>query len=152
MKFLDNIYTMTWYAEQINSIKNAHYPVDERCQRIVEAKQYIDKNFSENINLDAIAEQACYSKFHFRRLFKQLYGLSPHQYLTFVRITQAKKLLLCSIPTADVCVAVGFESVSSFKDLFKLHTSLTPATWLRQQQKQRLQETVFRFLPYWLHK
>lgn len=143
---------MTWYAEQVNTIKKNHYPSDELCQRIIEAKQYIDNNFSENINLDSIAEQACYSKFHFRRLFKELYGLSPHQYLTFVRINKAKQLLLCSIPTAEVCIAVGFESISSFKDLFKRHTSLTPAAWLQYQQKQKLQETAYRFLPYWLHQ
>jgi len=143
---------MTFYAEQVITLKETHFPDEGLCQRIIEAKQYIDTNFSENINLDAIAEKACYSKFHFRRLFKQLYGLSPHQHLTFVRINKAKQLLLCSIPTADVCLAVGFESVSSFKDLFKRHTSLTPATWLHLQQKQRIQETVYRFIPYWLHK
>lgn len=143
---------MTWYAEQLNAIKDAHYHPDELCQRIIEAKQYIDKNFSENINLDLIAEKACYSKFHFRRLFKQLYGLSPHQYLTFVRINKAKQLLLCSLSTTDVCISVGFESVSSFKDLFKRYTLLTPAAWLLHQQKQKLQATAFRFLPYWLHQ
>ena len=152
MKFSDKSFAMTWFAEQLNAIKNAHYHPDELCQRIIEAKQYIDTNFSENINLDDIAEKACYSKFHFRKLFKQLYGLSPHQYLTFVRINNAKQLLQCGIPTADVCLAVGFESISSFKNLFKRHTSLTPAAWVQHQQKRKLQETAYRFLPYWLHQ
>ena len=152
MIFLAKSIAMNLYAKQLNTIKIAHYPPDELCQRIIEAKRYIDKNFSENINLDAIAEKGYYSKFHFRRLFKRLYGLSPHQYLTFVRIAHAKQLLLCSVPTADVCLAVGFESVSSFKDLFKRHTSLTPQAWLKHRQKQKLQETVYRFLPYWLNK
>jgi|KBSSwiS6_1023812.scaffolds.fasta_scaffold02819_2 AraC-like DNA-binding protein len=143
---------MSFYTERINAIKETLYPNDDLCRRIIDAKQYIDTHFSENINLDAMAWQACYSKFHFRHLFKQLYGLSPHQYLTSVRISRAKQLLLCSIPTADVCLAVGFESVSSFKDLFKRHTSFTPAAWLRYQQKQQIRETVFRFLPYWLHQ
>src|SRR5512141_1677319 len=103
---------MTYYAKQVKHIRHSYLPDDELCERIRDAKHYIDTRFSENINLDRIAGQACYSKFHFRRLFKQLYGLSPHQYLTFVRINKAKQLLLCSISTGDVCLAVGFTSVS----------------------------------------
>ena len=41
-------------------------------KRIVQSKLFIDNNFADNIDLDKIADQACFSKFHFVRLFKSI--------------------------------------------------------------------------------
>ena len=41
-------------------------------RRVVQAKLFIDGHFDENIELDNIAEEACFSKFHFIRLFKKI--------------------------------------------------------------------------------
>lgn len=57
-------------------------------RRIVLAKLFIDEHYAEDIDLDAIAGEASFSKFHFIRLFKMAYGKTPHQYLTRVRIEQ----------------------------------------------------------------
>ena len=43
-------------------------------RRIVQAKLFIDSNFAENIDAREIAGEACYSKFHFIRTFKSIYG------------------------------------------------------------------------------
>ena len=111
----------------------ARYPKIYFYRRLVQAKFFIDANFAEAINLDAIADEAYFSKYHFIRIFKTIYQQTPHQYLTSVRIEQAKKLLQTNIPVADACYACGFESISSFTTLFKKTTSITPAEYRRQQ-------------------
>src|SRR5689334_15724931 len=88
-------------------------------RRIVQAKLFIDKNFAGDINLDAIADEAFFSKFHFIRLFKTTYGKTPHQYLTAVRIDHARLLLQNNNSVSETCFAVGFESLTSFTGLFK---------------------------------
>jgi AraC-like DNA-binding protein len=100
----------------------------------VRAKVFIDANFAAKLDLDRVADEACFSKFHFTRLFKTIYGRTPHQYLTHVRIEKAKELLAAGEPVAAVCFRVGFDSVSSFTGLFKRRTCRTP----RQYQLERL--------------
>jgi AraC-like DNA-binding protein len=100
--------------------------------RVVRAKLYIDTHFSRPIDLDNIADEACFSKFHFARLFRTIYGKTPHQYLTEVRVERARNLLAEGSTVAAACFGVGFDSISSFTGLFKRRTGLTPAAYQRE--------------------
>src|SRR6478736_4821675 len=94
------------------------YPKVYLYRRVVQAKLFIDQHFAETIDLENIADEASFSKFHFTRLFKKIYGKQNHQYLRVVRIENAMKLLRADRPVSEVCYAVGFESLSSFSGLF----------------------------------
>jgi AraC-like DNA-binding protein len=141
---------MTFYHQQILSIRKNIFPKEYLCNRVILAKKFIDQNFANNIDLNDIAGEAYYSKFHFLRLFKIIYGRTPHQYLTEVRIEKTKQLLRAGLPVAEVCFLTGFESISSFKGLFKRYTNFTPARYQEQlKHKQKISETAFRFLPFY---
>jgi len=140
---------MTFYQQQVITIRNNIYPREYLCEQVIRAKKFIDENFSDKINLDDIATEACFSKFHFLRLFKLLYGRTPHQYLTEIRIEKVKQLLRTGLPVSDVCYLTGLESISSFKGLFKRSTGHTPATYQKQlKDKQEISQTPYRFLPF----
>jgi len=109
------------------------YPNVYFYRRLVQAKLFIDRHFDEPINLDAIADEAYFSKFHFIRIFKKTYRQTPHQYLTHVRLENAKQLLQSNIPVSEVCYACGFESIPSFTTLFKKTNGHTPAEYRQQQ-------------------
>src|SRR6476660_4401775 len=109
------------------------YPKIYLYKRIVQAKLFIDKNYAENIDLNNIADEAYFSKFHFIRLFTKIYGKTPHQYLMSVRIEKAMQLLRSDMPVSRVCYAVGFESLSSFSTLFKKMVGVSPSVYLFQQ-------------------
>ena len=110
------------------------YPRQYLYLRAVRAKLFIDANFASDIDLGKVADEACFSKFHFIRLFKSVYGRTPHQYLTHVRIEKAKEHLVEGRTVAYACFKVGFDSISSFTGLFKRRTGRTP----RQFQLDRL--------------
>jgi AraC-like DNA-binding protein len=116
-------------------------------QRIASAKIYIDENFHEPIDLDDIARQAFISRFHFHRLFRQIYRRTPHQYLTRKRLDKAKVLLAENKPVMEVCNEVGFESIGSFSVLFKKEIGFAPTyyrnmAWLKKQQAKAQPKTV----------
>ena len=113
---------MTSYQKEIIRIRDKIYSKDYLCNQIIQSKLFIDKNFGSNINLKDISGEAFFSKFHFIRLFKKNYGRTPYQYLTEVRIANAKKFLKSGMPVTDVCVSVGFDSITSFTRLFKFHS------------------------------
>src|SRR5207237_1104906 len=82
-------------------------------RRIVQAKLFIDSNFDERIDAGEIADEACYSKFHFIRTFKSIYGWTPHQYLTHVRVERAKEMLEQGVSVTEACFSIGFDSLRS---------------------------------------
>jgi len=117
-------------------LKKEAFPKVYLYRRIVYAKLFIDKHFAENIDLNNIADEAFFSKFHFIRLFNDIYKKTPHQYLSQTRIDKAKQLLAGGMPAARACYAVGFTSVSSFTGLFKRITGQTPSVYQLQQQER----------------
>ena len=125
------------------------YPKVYLYRRIVQAKLFIDSCYADKIDLDNISDEAYFSKFHFIRLFKQIYGKTPHQYLTSVRIEKAIQLLRTDKPVSAVCYSVGFESLSSFSGLFKRIVGITPSAFVMQQQhlKTQILKAPLKFVP-----
>ena len=119
-------------------------------RRIVEAKLFIDNNYTTTIDVSEIANEACFSKYHFLRLFKMSYGKTPYQYLTMLRIEEAKRQLKQeSTSISSVCYNLNFESVTSFSKLFKKHTGVTPTNYVEQEQSmmKKLRKEPLTFIP-----
>jgi AraC-like DNA-binding protein len=118
-------------------------------KRIVQAKLFIDTHYGEVIDLENIADEAHFSKFHFIRLFKSIYGKTPHQYLIAVRVEQARLLLQQGLAVTEVCSDVGFESITSFTGLFKKYTRVSPSEFQRRyfERKRQIKETPLSFIP-----
>jgi AraC-like DNA-binding protein len=113
------------------------YPKAYLYRRIVQAKLFIDAHFREKINLDEIAEEASFSRFHFIRLFRQAYGDTPHQYVMSLRMREAENLM--GNPARriqDICFEIGFESVGTFTTQFTKNYGMTP----REKQKEILEK------------
>lgn len=118
--------------------------------RIVRAKLFIDENYSSPINLDTLSSEACFSKYHFLRVFKRTYNKTPYQYLSEIRIEKAKQKLKSEAASINaICEDVGFESNTSFTAKFKEYTGETPALFrLRAMQTMKLlKEQPARFIP-----
>jgi AraC-like DNA-binding protein len=127
----------------------ADYPKIYLYKRVVQAKLFIDAYFGENIDLENIADEAYFSKFHFIRLFKTIYGKTPHQYLTRVRIENAKELLQKGVSVTDTCFAVGFDSISSFAGLFRRYVNTSPSVYQQQfeERKEQIKKVPLHFIP-----
>jgi len=124
-------------------------PKADLYRRIVQAKLFIDNNYAERIDVSEIADEACYSKFHFIRTFKSIYGNTPHQYLTTVRVEKAKAMLEEDVSVTEACLAVGFDSLGSFVGLFKRRVGLTPSEYQRKQleRKAEIGREPLKFIP-----
>jgi AraC-like DNA-binding protein len=124
-------------------------PKADLYRRIVQAKLFIDNNYAERIDVSEIADEACYSKFHFIRTFKSIYGNTPHQYLTTVRVEKAKAMLEEDVSVTEACLAVGFDSLGSFVGLFKRRVGLTPSEYQRKQleRKAEIRREPLKFIP-----
>jgi AraC-like DNA-binding protein len=99
----------------------------EIYRRLDRGREYMHANFTHAISLAEIAGAASISPHHFLRLFKTLYGITPHQYLTGLRIDKACELLShTSRSVTAICYDLGFESPTSFSLLFSRHVGVSP--------------------------
>ncbi len=123
----------TFYHQQVLRLRDKVYPKDYLTAKIVRAKKYMDTRFGEDISLDEISSAVSLSKFHFIRLFKRYYGVTPHQYLKGVRVAEAKKLLRLGASVSQTCYSVGFSSLSTFTGFFKKYGGQAPFNFRRKK-------------------
>ena len=110
----------------------------ETLQRLGRARDFIDHCYDHPLNLDQISEKACFSRYHFLRLFRQAFNKTPHQYLIERRIEKAKELLGSDeLRVTDVCFEVGFQSLGSFSTLFRREVGHAPVTYRERAQAMR---------------
>src|SRR6266849_8819621 len=94
------------------------------------ARDLTDRDFAQPLTLDAMAEAANLSKFHFARSFVAVYGETPRAYLTRRRIERAKDLLrAANLTVTEICFQVGFESLGSFSSRFRDLVSMSPTEY-----------------------
>ncbi|QGQ98287.1 AraC family transcriptional regulator [Paenibacillus psychroresistens] len=90
---------------------------------------YISFYFSEPITIQDMAKRAGISPSRFQVVFKQAFGISPHQYLLRVRIDHAKELMKSFRSIQLVSEYCGFSDVHHFSNAFKKATGYSPAKY-----------------------
>jgi len=95
-------------------------PVRGVRARLEAVREAIDSRYFHDVDCSMLAQMAEMSLHHFIRVFRDMFGVSPHQYLTRVRIEAAKRLLASSLePIEVIAVGVGFRSGPSLNRAFK---------------------------------
>jgi AraC-like DNA-binding protein len=104
-------------------------------RRAVETALWIDAHSHRAIELEHIASEAGLSAFHFLRLFSNVLGVTPHQYLVRSRLRHAARLLADDDrPITDVAYDVGFGDLSNFVRTFHRAAGVSPSRF-RQASK-----------------
>jgi AraC family transcriptional regulator len=117
--------------KQVQNMPGIRYSTrQELYKRLSVATDYMHSAGYQNIQLDQLAGAACLSKYHFLRLFRQVMGVSPHQYIQQLRLEKAKQLLQhTALPVQDMAELLGFENSQSFSRLFRQRTGLYPTQY-----------------------
>lgn len=102
----------------------------EYVNKYMEVCNYVTEHISEEITVDQLAGVAGFSKFHFSRIFKELAGMSCHEYLIQRRLETAEQLLADpDISITDVAMRSGFGSISTFSRIFRKEKNITPSDY-----------------------
>ena len=101
------------------------------------AKKFIESNFEKRILTADIAKSVNLSESRFRYLFGVAYGISPHAYLTEIRISAAKEMLWnTDIPITEIAEKCGFGCQQYLNDTFKKSTGVSPGKYREQFAKK----------------
>lgn len=106
---------------------------EDQNRRMLRARDAMDRDFAEPLDIPALASVAYVSEAHFIRTFKATFGETPHRYLQRRRIERAMMLLReTNRPITDISVAVGFGSLGTFSRTFRDIVSESPTQYRRR--------------------
>lgn len=113
----------------------------EYQERINQVLHAIHANLSGDLGVKVLARIACYSPFHFQRIFRQVTGESVHDYISRSRLEWAANLLIFNPEASIMAVAAecGFHSNASFSHAFKARFECAPMIWRQEGYEQRIE-------------
>lgn len=108
-----------------------NYQSGEYVDRIGRVLAYLDDHLTEEISLEELAGQACFSPYHFHRIFTALIGQTVMAYVRRLRLERAAGLLTFhpSRSITEIALESGFQSSASFAKAFKDHFGCTASQW-----------------------
>lgn len=101
---------------------------------LLRARDYIAMHLVQDISVDEIAAAANLSKYHFIRLFRQQFGMTPHQYVINARVHLARKYIELGLSASRVAFDTGFADNSHLNRHFKRVFGITPTQYQRQRR------------------
>lgn len=98
---------------------------NKRLERVL---GFIEANLDEALSLEQLSQVACFSKYHFHRLFKARVGWTLAEYIRYLRLKRAAYQLVYERERSvtDIAFSAGFESSESFSKAFKKHVGQSP--------------------------
>lgn len=121
------------------TIKSRDESLLEYRSRISRALGFIQGHLAEDFSLDEVAAAACFSKYHFHRIFSALMGESLAEYIRRLRLERAANLLekWPRMSVTEIALASGFSSPSVFSRDFSTRFGAPPSRW-REDRRQGL--------------
>ncbi|GAA3250019.1 transcriptional regulator [Streptomyces roseochromogenus] len=102
----------------------------EDLVRLRRARDAMDRDYAQPLDVPALAKVALMSPGHFSRSFRAAYGETPYSYLMTRRVERAKALLRRGdMSVTDVCFAVGCTSLGSFSSRFSELVGESPSAY-----------------------
>lgn len=108
-------------------------PDEQFMKRVMKV---INENIdNEDLSVEMVADKVGVSRVHFYRKMKDLTGQGPREYMKYVRLKEAARLLATKkMDITGVSIACGFKTISTFSASFKQLYGLTPTEWMRQHE------------------
>jgi AraC-like DNA-binding protein len=106
------------------------YPSRRDERRVTRALRRIESDAEAPLTLAALAREAATSPYHFLRIFRQLVGMTPHQYILRTRLTHvALRLRRSREPVAAIAFNAGFNDLSTFNRRFRRLLGVSPTAY-----------------------
>lgn len=122
---------------------------DDVFRRLCRARDRIAAEAAGPISLEEAAREAGLSKFHFLRMFRQVFGETPQEFRTRLRLARACDLLELrrDLTVTDVCMEVGFSSLGTFSSLFSRRIGVAPSAYRARSLAVVPERLVLRRIP-----
>ena len=92
--------------------------------------EYINKNLSEDLNIDLISKEFFMDRYYLMHLFKKETGFTINNYITYKRLSRFNELTKTGLQITEACFECGFKSYSTFSRAYKKYYNTSPSRLL----------------------
>ena len=118
------IYINRIFLRTSSSPDKKTYSSDTQVEQLL---KYINRNLSENLSIDQLANRFFFSKYHMMRKFKNETGYTIHNYITSKRLLMARSLISQGMPVMKAAQASGFHDYTTFIRAYKKQFGKAPS-------------------------
>lgn len=118
------IYINRIFLRTSSSPDEKTYSSDTQVEQLL---KYINRNLSENLSIDQLANRFFFSKYHMMRKFKNETGYTIHNYITSKRLLMARSLISQGMPVMKAAQASGFHDYTTFVRAYKKQFGKAPS-------------------------
>ena len=118
------IYINRIFLRTSSSPDKKTYSSDTQVEQLL---KYINRNLSENLSIDQLANRFFFSKYHMMRKFKNETGYTIHNYITSKRLLMARSLISQGMPVMKAAQASGFHDYTTFVRAYKKQFGKAPS-------------------------
>jgi two-component system response regulator YesN len=116
-------------------LANSSVSFNSYSRKVIQALEYIRKNFSEDVGAQQIADHIGISRDHMRHLFKEETGQTVLDALTAIRVDQSKKMLdEGKYKIYEIAELVGYRNSQYFSQVFRKSTGMTPLEYVERKR------------------
>ncbi len=141
MQFMSILYELSKSpdARTLASSSYAKVEVESDSRRVLKVKNYISKNYMDEIRLNTLADIAGMSPSAFSRFFKLRTGRNLSEYIIEMRLGYASRMLVdTSRSISEICFDCGFNNLSNFNRIFKKRKGCSPSEFRENYHKKRI--------------
>ncbi len=120
--------------QKVPAIKNGTRR--EILKRLTLTKEFIEAEFTNGITLDSISKVSAISPYYLIRLFNNVFGITPHQYIMKLKLQKARGLLVSTkLNISEICNLLNIQSQQSFSNLFNREFNCSPLLFRKKNSK-----------------
>ena len=116
-------------------VEHGEIQKNDPSSTVQQVQRYIAENYMRDISMTDVANQLHISYYHLSHIFKEKMGVSPHNYMIDLRISEATRLLInTQYPICDIANMVGYTSQSRFFAQFRKLKNTSPMQFRKEFQ------------------
>lgn len=114
------------------------YIPSQKVKKLEAAINFIAENYTQPVTNDQLAELCGISTVYFRKLFTEVYGISPIKYIHKLKIKKANEMLRTDYSSiTDIAMTLGYSSIYDFSRDFKRYTGISPREYVRTTREDK---------------
>ncbi len=122
------------------SIDEEKAPVRTGREAFFETVEFVNNHYTEDININIIAEHMLMSRNRVVRMFETHAGKSLKEYIDMLRVDHANRMINNGSNVTEAAIASGFQCIRTFNNVYKTYMGVTPSEYMRQTEKNKKAE------------
>ena len=117
---------------ELSKVEDKRYLPEEKRKKIAPAIDYIAKNYTGQIKNETLSSVSGISEVYLRKLFSEIYGVSPMAYVKNLNIKKAKEMLESDFGSiSDIAHSLGYSNIYDFSRDFKKQVGVSPTKYIK---------------------